>query len=210
MRAGFETLMGETRLLELETFEELIQRLRAGDEEAATEFVRACEPHIHRAVRYPMRYFGLNRYLESTDISQAVLAAFFQRRLIFRVPLQHPAQLVRLLVRMARNKVVDHARKERAERRSHRRVPLDSGARGEVVAAVPGPDQAAASRDLFAEVYRRLSTEERRLVDLRNAGRDWASIAGERGASAVALRKQFSRALNRVARQLGIDDEPDE
>jgi hypothetical protein len=65
------------------------------------------------------------------------------------------------------------------------------------------------ARELFQEVYRRLSAEERDLVDLRSTGRDWASIAADRGANPVALRKPFSRALNRIASLLGIDDEAD-
>jgi RNA polymerase sigma-70 factor (ECF subfamily) len=192
------------------TFQELIERVRRGDGEAAASLVRRYESAIRRAARIRLGNAGLHAVLDSLDICQSVLASFFVRVVAGQYEITEPEQLLRLLVRMARNKVVDHARKEQAERRSHRQVSLGSGAREKVVSAVPGPDQAAASRELFAEVYRRLSTEERRLVDLRNAGRDWASIAGERGASAVALRKQFSRALNRVARQLGIDDEPDE
>jgi DNA-directed RNA polymerase specialized sigma24 family protein len=121
-----------------------------------------------------------------------------------------PQHLLNLLVRMTRNKVVDHARKERAGRRRHRQVPLEQGLEEIAVAPAPGPDQTATTSEIFQEVYRRLSSEERVLVDLRSSGRDWASIAGERGSSSAALRKQLSRALNRVASQMGIDDRPDE
>jgi RNA polymerase sigma factor (sigma-70 family) len=198
--------MGETRLLELETFEELIQRLRAGDEEAATEFVRACEPHIHRAVRYPMRYFGLNRYLESTDISQAVLAAFFQRRLIFRVPLQHPAQLVRLLVRMARHKVMDEVRKHQATCRDQRRLEMHSSEQMEEIVAQGDatPSKIAAGNELLRELYRRLPAEERLLAQLRAGGMEWAAIADLRGASPESLRKRLARAIERVGSQMGL------
>ena len=191
------------------TFQELIQRVRRGDGEAAAILVRRYEPAIRRAARFRLGHARLSTVLDSLDICQSVLASFFVRAAAGQYDLNEPEQLLRLLVRMARNKVVDHARKEQAERRSHRQVPLESGAREEVVAGAAGPDQAAATRELFAEVYRRLSLDERQLVDLRTAGHDWASIAGERGANAAALRKQFSRALNRVARQLGIDNEPD-
>jgi RNA polymerase sigma-70 factor (ECF subfamily) len=192
------------------TFQELIQRVRGGDGEAATLLVRRYESAIRRAARFRLSNARLHAVLDSLDICQSVLASFFVRAAAGQYEISEPEQLLRLLVRMARNKVVDHARREQADRRSHRQVPLGPGASEEVVAATPGPEQAASNRELFAEVYRRLSTDERRLVDLRNDGRDWASIASEQGVSAVALRKQFSRALNRVARQLGIDDEPDE
>jgi RNA polymerase sigma-70 factor (ECF subfamily) len=192
------------------TFQELIERVRHGDGEAAASLVRRYEPAIRRAARFRLGNARLYAVLDSMDICQSVLGSFFVRAAAGQYEIDGPEQLLRLLVRMARNKVVDHARKEHAERRSHRQMPLGPGACEKPVAATAGPDEMAASRELLAEVYRRLSTEERHLVDLRTAGRDWASIAAEQGATAAALRKQFSRALNRIARQLGIDNEPDE
>jgi len=192
------------------SFRELIRRVRRGDGDAAAVLVRRYESAIRRAARFRLGDAGLCAALDSLDICQSVLASFFVRAAAGQYEITEPEQLVKLLVRMARNKVVDHARKERAGRRRHRQVPLDQGLQEMAVASGSGPDQAAATSEMFQEVYRRLSAEERVLVDLRNSGRDWASIAGQRGATAVAVRKQFSRALNRVARQLGIDDEPDE
>jgi RNA polymerase sigma-70 factor (ECF subfamily) len=193
-------------LLVMNSFEELIRRVRAGDEEAATELVRACEPHIHRAIRYPMRYFGLNRILESTDISQAVLAAFFQRRLIFRVQLTHPNQLVRLLVRMARHKVMDEVRKHQATCRDQRRLETHpSGQLDEIVAhGDASPSKIAAGNELLRELYRRLPAEERLLAQLRAAGMEWTAIADLRGASAESLRKRLARAIERVGGQMGL------
>jgi DNA-directed RNA polymerase specialized sigma24 family protein len=191
------------------TFQELIEWVRRGDGEAAVCLVRRYESAIRRAARFRLRSARLNAVLDSLDICQSVLASFFVRAAAGEYEITEPEQLLRLLVQMARNKVVDHARREHAQRRDHRQVPLGVAVHDTVVGTVPGPDHVASSRELFAEVYRRLSTEERRLVDMRNAGRDWASIAREQGVNAVALRKQFSRALNRVAQQLGIDDGPD-
>jgi RNA polymerase sigma-70 factor (ECF subfamily) len=192
------------------SFGELIQRVRRGESEAATVLVRRYESAIRRAARFRLADAGLCAALDSLDICQSVLASFFVRAAAGQYEITEPEQLVKLLVRMTRNKVVDHARKERAARRRHRQVPLEQSLEEMAVAPASDPDQAASTSEIFQEVYRRLSSEERVLVDLRNSGRDWASIAGERGASAAAVRKQFSRALNRVARQLGIDDEPDE
>jgi RNA polymerase sigma factor (sigma-70 family) len=193
-------------LLQTETFAELIRRVRAGDEGAATELVRSCEPHIHRAVRQPLRYFGLDRVLESTDISQAVLAAFFQRRLVFRVQLKHPDQLLRLLVRMARHKLMDEVRKNQATCRDRRRLePKQAAPLEEVVAlADPSPSKIAAANELIRELYRRLPADARVLAELRTAGLDWAAIAGLRGGTAESLRKRLARAIERVAHQMGV------
>ena len=59
-----------------------------------------------------------------------------------------------------------------------------------------------ATAELLAEVLRRLTPEERRLVELRQQGLDWAAIAAEVGGSAEALRKQHARAVARVAEHL--------
>jgi hypothetical protein len=59
-----------------------------------------------------------------------------------------------------------------------------------------------AAAELVAEVYRLLSPDERRLVELRQLGHDWPAIAAAVGGSAEALRKQHARAVARVAAQL--------
>jgi len=64
----------------------------------------------------------------------------------------------------------------------------------------------AEGRELLAQFLSRLSEGERRLADLRALGRSWKDIAGEVGGNPDALRIQFTRAVNRVARELGLDD----
>jgi RNA polymerase sigma-70 factor (ECF subfamily) len=196
----------ERRVLQTETFAELIQRVRAGDQNAATELVRGCEPHIHRAVRQPLRYFGLNRVLESSDISQAVLATFFQRRLVFRVPLKHPEQLLRLLVRMARHKLMDEVRKNQATCRDRRRLEPPRGAPLEEAVAQQdaSPSKIAAGNELIQELYRRLPADARVLAELRTGGMDWATIANLRGGTPESQRKRLARAIERVAHQMGL------
>ena len=81
----------------------------------------------------------------------------------------------------------------------------------DVASATPSPSQVAEGRELLAAFRGRLSDEERRLADLRANGREWADIAGEVGGTAEARRKQLTRAVARVSRELGLDaDEGDE
>ena len=54
-------------------------------------------------------------------------------------------------------------------------------------------------RDRQQEVRRRLSPDERQILELRNQGHDWAGIAAQLGGGAEALRKKLARALDRVA-----------
>jgi hypothetical protein len=77
-----------------------------------------------------------------------------------------------------------------------------------LVAPGRGPGGEVDARDLLEEVERRLSRDELAILALRNQGCDWATIAAELGPGAEALRKRFTRAIDRVAEELGLDDLP--
>jgi DNA-directed RNA polymerase specialized sigma24 family protein len=97
------------------------------------------------------------------------------------------------------------ARLRLAQRRDRRRV-VAAGAEDQLPAATASPSRNVASKELLQEVQRRLSPEERRLVELRHQGHDWTAVAAEVGGSPEALRKRLARALDRVARELGLDE----
>jgi RNA polymerase sigma-70 factor (ECF subfamily) len=191
------------------TFAELMQRVRAGDEEAAAVLVRRYEPSIRRAVRIRLSDARLGRVLDSMDICQSVLASFFVRAALGQYELNAPEQLLQLLATMARHKLADQVDRERAERRDNRRL----AARGDVQQALSrgsGPGEQAAARELLQELLRRLSPEERRLAELRQQGLEWSEIAGQLGEGPEALRKRLARAVDRVAKELDLDEADDE
>jgi RNA polymerase sigma factor (sigma-70 family) len=193
-------------MTEDEIAQALLQRIRAGDESAAVELVRRYEPEIRRAVRTRLTDPRLRRLLDSLDICQSVLGNFFVRVAAGQLEVEQPGHLLRLLVTMARNKVLDHARRQQSERRDQRRLDPGTEALDGVIDATPGPSQIAAGRDLLTEVRRHLTAEERQLADQRALGRDWNTIAAEQGGNAEALRKKLTRALDRVTRQLGLEE----
>src|SRR5262245_24159122 len=187
------------------TFAEFVGRIRDGDEQAAADLVGRYEPASRLEVRARLGDRRLRRVLDSMDLCQSVLASFFARAAAGRYDLERPDQLVRLLVTIARNKVARQARRQRAGNRDLRRdVPLAAGD-WDLAGAGPSPSRVASGHELLAEFRRRLSAEERRLADLRAEGRGWAEIAAELGGSAQARRMQLARALDRVARELGLE-----
>jgi RNA polymerase sigma-70 factor (ECF subfamily) len=186
-------------------FPELIRRVRARDEAAAAELVRRYEPAIRRSVRLRLDP-RLQRACDSMDICQAVLGSFFIRAASGQYELDTPEQLLKLLATMARYKLGKATRHQCAARRDNRRVEAGDPEKCQVAAADPSPSRQVAAKELLAEVHRRLSPQEQRLVEQRNQGRDWAAIAAELGGSPEALRKQLARALDRVAGQLGLDE----
>jgi RNA polymerase sigma factor (sigma-70 family) len=181
----------------------LVDRVRAGDGAAAAELVRLYEPAVRRAVRLRLRDPRLRRVLDSTDVCQSVLASFFVRAAAGQFELDRPEQLLRLLAVMARNKVAGQARRGYVTRRQ---IGSETTPGTSLLDPAPGPNQHAVWRDLLGAVRGRLTDEERRLADLRASSRGWQQIAAEVGGSPEALRKKLTRALDRVARQLGLDE----
>jgi RNA polymerase sigma-70 factor (ECF subfamily) len=183
------------------SFRRLIRRVRAGDQEAAAELVRRYEPEIRRAVRMRLTDPRLRRTLDSLDICQSVLANFFVRVAGGQFDLDEPGQLVRLLVTMARNKLLDHARKlaPRSE------LPAEPGVLEGAVGREESPSQVLAQQELLQAMRRQLTDEERHLAEQRARGRGWQETAAQCGGSPDALRKKLAGALDRACRRLGLD-----
>ena len=120
-------------------FAEFLRRIRCGDPEAAQELVRRYESTIRLAVRTRLTDPALKRQLDSADICQSVLASFFVRAAAGQYDLADPGQLVALLVRMAQNKLVGHARFHRRQRRDARLVSGQDGAAEQVADGGPAP-----------------------------------------------------------------------
>jgi RNA polymerase sigma-70 factor (ECF subfamily) len=191
-------------------FGDLVRRLRAGEEEAAAELVRSYEAVVRREVRLRLRDPRLRRLFDSMDVCQSVLGSFLLRAAAGQYDLDGPQDLVRLLVDMTRKKVAAAARRQQAGVRDHRRVEgLDAGL-CPVADPGPSPSQIAASRELLSELQQRLSAEERQLAELRNQGLGWAEVARELGGTADGRRMQLDRAVRRVARELGLEDDNSE
>src|SRR3954453_11627293 len=112
---------GSGPMCEASTFEELIRRVRAWDQDAAAELVRGYEPTIRRAVRFRLADARLGNLLDSKDICQSVLKSFCARAAAGQCDLETPQQLLNLLSARARNKLTSQARGEPAQRRDLRR-----------------------------------------------------------------------------------------
>ncbi len=130
------------------------------------------------------------------DLCQSVLGSFFVRVAAGQYELESPARLMKLLVAMTRNKVREKARRRR------------EGGLGASEPVAAGEDHAdrVLNQDFLGEFRRRLSDDERLLWDRRGHDASWQNIASELGATPEALRQQYSRAIHRVARELGLEE----
>jgi RNA polymerase sigma factor (sigma-70 family) len=183
-----------------EDFANLIRRVRAGEEQAAAELVRRYEPAIRRVVRVHLHDPRLRMFFDSFDVCQSVLASFFVRVHLGQFELDSPDKLLHLLVTIARHKVTNQALHHQSQRRDYRRRQTLH----DVASGALDPGKEVEIKDLLEQVRSRLSAEEGLLAEQRSRGESWADIAAIQGGSADALRKKFSRALDRVLAELGL------
>ena len=184
-----------------QTFEELLERIRQGDPQASEDLVKEYEAEVRRFVRYRLSSGKMRRLLDSLDICQSVFANFFFRVTQGQFDLQNSRQLRQLLMAMAGNRLLDHVRKQGTVRRGHgvAQAPMFDNLAG----SGPGPLQEAEARDLMDVLRTRLSEEETNMLDQWLIGEDWETIATRCDASPEAVRKRFTRALDRVAQEFG-------
>ena len=183
-----------------------LSRLRARDERAARELVETFGPQLRRIARFQLGRTGLQRCLESTDVCQSVLAAFFQRVAAEEFELDTPEQVLSLLKVMIRNCVYDKSDYFRAARRDvgrmHARTVESIGA----ISDDPRASVVVSAGEIRTRIRALLSDHENWLLEQREAGRTWPEISSECGASSDALRKQFGRMRQRLSAELGLGE----
>lgn len=182
-----------------ESFPDLMAKVRNRDQAAAAELVRRYEPAVRRVVRIRLGDDRLQRYFDSMDVCQSVLGSFFVRAALGEYELQTADQLMKLLAKIARNKVASQVRKERADRRDHRRVASGDDPASGLAGVDATPSRVLEGKELLAACWERLTPEERSIADLRGAGVEWGEIARRLGDSPEAVRKRFSRAVDQIA-----------
>ena len=187
------------------SFEELIRRVGSGDEQAATRLVRDFEPVVRRVLRARFRGNRARHEFDSMDICQSVLATFFVRAAAGEYDLKEPDDLIKLLLTMTRNKLAEKMRHQHRLRRDSRRTV---GGVEELALAGrdPTPSRVVADKELLELARQRLSKEERQLVELRGQGLGWEEVAASLGGTPGARRNQLVRALDRVVRELRLDE----
>jgi RNA polymerase sigma factor (sigma-70 family) len=179
-------------------FVDFLRRIRAGDEGAAMELVRRFEPLIRREVRIRLGDDRLKRAFDSVDISQSVLGYFLSRAASGEYELNRPDQLARLLMTMARNRLISRARSERRLVRDMGRISVEPGVLDQVVDSNPSPSEIFSRKEELELLMASLSDEERQIFDLRSQGLSWSEVADQLGGSSQGRRMQLSRGLERV------------
>lgn len=189
----------------------LIERARAGDEQAFGALFARCHDRVLRVVRLRMGS-QLRASLESVDLVQDTYAAALRGFPSFRGAEAH--SFLRWLARIAENQVRDTAERLCAQRRAREReVPLDalvpgSSASGSLPLAgrEPSPSEQASRvelRAVFDACVAELPERQREVVLLRDYEcQDWPRVAEELGCSAHAAQQLYHRAQLELAERL--------
>jgi DNA-directed RNA polymerase specialized sigma24 family protein len=179
-------------------FQDLIVRVRAGDQDAATQLARMFEPFILRVIRFDMRKRGdhgkIRARLGSSDICQSVFKSLFVGLKEGRFELSEPEQLQKLLRIMSRFKIATEGRRLSVILRE----VMDGGAPPVQADPGPRPEKPIEDQDLVDAVLKHFSEDELDLLQRRLNGESWPAIAAERGVSVDSPRKTLARAIERV------------
>ena len=187
-------------------FEDYLVRLRSGDSGAIREFVDKFEPFIRRTLRFRLQRTSLKQAADSVDLCQSVIGGFLIRLTAGDYELKSEEDLKKLLVAIANKKFLMLKRRENAAKRD-RRLTCSLENVGEDACRIMdhGPKQVD-HVELIQEVRQRLGAFELTLFDARRSGLSWSDIAMQHSENQLTLRKRLSRALQKVAVELQLED----
>jgi RNA polymerase sigma-70 factor (ECF subfamily) len=186
-----------------DSFDDLLARLRQGDDAAAAELLR----------RYAARLIALARVrlgarvrtqVDPEDVLQSAFRSFFVRCADGQFNLKDWdglwALLVAITLHKCGHKIRDLHRACRDVRREVEPVPGDddSARSWEAIAREPGPQEEAALADEVEALLRGLTERDRAVVSLRLQGHTLAEIATRLG----LLERTVCRVLERVHNRL--------
>jgi RNA polymerase sigma factor (sigma-70 family) len=175
-----------------EEFNQLMAEVRAGSQDAAKKLVQIYGPHVLRIVRRWLHAKMRSKY-DSEDFTQAVWASFFAFE---REPtgLDSPEGLMKYLVTMAKNKVIEAFRQRMQGRqynvqREHSFESSVMRAVGEPRASGPTPSQAALVREEMDRFMKKQPAHHLRILDLAVQGKTCNEIAAAYGLEPHSVRR---------------------
>jgi RNA polymerase sigma factor (sigma-70 family) len=183
-------------------FPEWMRRVRTGDPDAVAEFVGRFGPQIRRAIRVRGTGGRLQRILDSEDLCQTVMRRFFEHTDDASTPAEDPAMLLNWLLEVARNRLREQHRRDRAKKRGGGRLrEVDPAVLDQLAGDESDIDGRAADRELLAFLMERMTPEQRRVAERRADGDDWADIARDHGTTPEAMRKRYRRGLDAIVNE---------
>jgi RNA polymerase sigma-70 factor (ECF subfamily) len=180
-----------------ERLDDLLQKLQAGDREAAEEVFRVYEPYLRMTVRrmLPAR---LRRKFDSVDIVHSVWADLLGgfRTSAWQFP--DTAHLRAFLVKAARNRFIDRMRKHHTAVERERSLPVE-GLDGALAGADPRPSEIAQANVLWEQMLQKCLPQHRPVLLLKRQGCSLAEIAAKTGYHPSSVRRILYDLAKQVA-----------
>jgi RNA polymerase sigma factor (sigma-70 family) len=177
------------------TIDDLLQRLRSGDEAAAAQVYRAYEPFLRRVVRRRLPTQAQARF-DSGDVLQSVWADLLPGLREARWRFADAGQLRAFLIRVVQNRLYDRSR--RALRQTTQEEPL-AALPEEPPAAQPRPSEHAQAIATWERLLAYCPPEHHDVLRLRRAGLTFQEIADAVGMHEGSVRRVVRELARRVA-----------
>jgi RNA polymerase sigma-70 factor, ECF subfamily len=188
-------------------FDDLMRRVRSGDDEAETALFQRYVRRLHALVA---RRFDA-RLHERADVDLVVLSAcksFFLRHRRGELPVEDPDGLWSVLAMIALRKCSDRLKYLRAARRDVGRDaewPDEDDGSPHLVDREPTPDEAAIVTDIVESLQRALSANDWVIVEYLMAGYTAEEIAERLDCSERTVRRVRQRAKHLLGRLIDTD-----
>jgi RNA polymerase sigma-70 factor (ECF subfamily) len=183
--------------------QELLARIRAGDEAAARELAGRYEAEIRLVVRRRLPRLLRSR-CDSIDFLQSVWGDFFHQIRTDPARFKDSRHLLTYLIRAARNKVVDEYRRAcrlKQDARREESVWPDGRRTQDIAGDVDTPSEMAQAREEFDRLLGLLPEGRRAILEWKAAGLSSQEIGDRLGISA----RTVQRVLEDLRRRSGTE-----
>jgi RNA polymerase sigma-70 factor (ECF subfamily) len=184
MKEGDEQSTEESAPRRPGNIQELLTRIKNGDEGAARELLTRYEPKIRLVVRRQLPRLLRSRF-DSLDFLQSVWGSFFHKIQTSPNDLNEEQNLVTFLAWAARNKVIDEYRRAATQKQDiHREERLEArGDQAVGLAAGDTPSELVQAHETFDRLRDLLPEDRRIIVELKAAGYSSKEIGDRLGIS---------------------------
>jgi RNA polymerase sigma-70 factor (ECF subfamily) len=184
--------------------QELLARIKSGDEEAARELLARYESKVRLVVRRQLPRLLRSRF-DSLDFLQSVWGSFFYKIRTGPNDLEEEQNLVTFLAWAARNKVIDEYRRAATQRQDikrEERLEQHTG-KDDCLASGDTPSQLAAANETYDRLRELLPEEQRVILELKAAGHSSREIGDRLGGS----ERTVQRVLESLKARARLGDE---
>lgn len=187
------------------TFNELIEAVREGSQDAAWQLTERYSPHILRVVRWSLPK-AIRPKVDSQDLLQSVWATLLLEPGKLH-GLENQNQFMGYIAGIARNKVIDKHRHFTTKKKdvrieaseldlredSQRPLGLPPAFESNLFNSEPSPSHAVMVREQWQRVLDRGSTRDHEIIELRLKGRSYSEIAEQLEIDERTVQRSVSR-----------------